>query len=423
MKSISAARSGLLLLTGAFVLNHLDRHILNITLNEIGLEFDLTDLQLGTLSGVTFAVIYILLGFPIAKICKPGRRKTILISALSIWSVMTMCMGLAANYTQLFLARLSVGIGEAGCVPPSHSMITDSHPVEKRASALAFYSAGTNIGIFLSFLVGGVMASQYGWRMAFLVAGAPGIFLAAVMAFKLKEPRNSNEQPPMEGANYGTILRVLWSNKATRHVILGAGLTAMVGYGAVAWIATFLLRTHDLTLPQIGLYLAIIIGLLGAVGTWAGGMAADKLGKTKPEWRLMFVALTILVAKPLSVMFYLSDNTAFALTVFIVPAVVGSMFTGPTFAHVYSKLAPDQRAMATAIMMLILNLIGLGLGPVLVGLMSDMMSANLGTNSLRYALATIQIAGLWGAVHFWMAARAVESEGRNLRQIKPIAQH
>lgn len=423
MKNIPASHSSILLLTAAFVLNHLDRHVLNITLNEIGLEFDLTDLQLGTLSGIAFAVVYILLGFPIAKMCRPGRRKTILVTALGAWSVMTMCMGVASNYTQLFLARLGVGIGEAGCVPPSHSMITDSYPPKERASALAFYSAGSNIGIFLSFLVGGVIASQYGWRMAFLVAGAPGIFLALVMMIKLREPQNSNEILHVGRSEYGTILRTLLSNRATRHVIFGAGLTAMVGYGAVAWIATFLSRTHDLALPQVGLYLAIVIGLLGAVGTWAGGTLADRLGKSKPEWRLMFVALTILAAKPLSVIFYFSDNTTFALTMFIVPAVVGTMFTGPTFAHVYSRLAPEQRAMATAIMMLILNLVGLGLGPVLVGFISDLLSTTLGQDSLRYALAFIQIAGLWGAVHFWIAAKAVEVEERSSGQLEPIAEH
>ena len=409
MKEQTPTRGLLVLLTAAFVLNHLDRHILNITLNDIGLEFNLTDLQLGTLSGVAFAVIYVLVGFPVAKISRAGRRKTILVSALGVWSMMTMLMGFATNYIQIFLARVGVGIGEAGCVPPSHSMISDAFPKEKRASALAFFSAGANVGIFLSFLIGGVMASQYGWRMAFLVAGAPGILLAIVMVFTLKEPQARKQETRPDSATYRTVFRILFSDKSTRQVIFGAALTAMVGYGAIAWIATFLTRTHDLPLPQIGLYLAVVVGLLGAVGTWGGGLMADRLGKSRPEWRLKFVAITILIAKPLSVLFYLSDSTTIALVIFIVPAVVGSMFTGPSFAHVYSVLAPEQRAMATAIMMLILNLVGLGAGPVLVGFISDMLSASQGQDSLRYALVTIQIAGLWGAVHFWLAARAIKA--------------
>lgn len=408
MKEIPSTRSVLLLLTAAFVLNHLDRHILNITLNDIGVEFNLTDLQLGTLSGVAFAVIYVLLGFPIAKLCRQGQRKFILVSALGVWSVMTALMGLATNYMQILMARVGVGMGEAGCVPASHSMISDAYPPEKRASAFAFYSAGANVGIFLSFIIGGFVASTYGWRMAFFVAGIPGILLAIAMVFLLKEPEQDIPESKTGGASYRTVIGILFSDKTTRHVIWGSALTAMVGYGAIAWIAAFLTRTHGLPLPHIGLYLAVVVGLLGALGTWAGGVLADRLGRTKPELRLRFVAITILIAKPFAVLFYLLDSTAIALIIFIIPAIVGAMFTGPTFAHVYSKLAAEQRAMATAIMMFILNLVGLGIGPVLVGFISDMFSASQGQNSLRFALAIIQIAGLWGGLHFWLAARAIK---------------
>lgn len=408
MNETAPTRSMLLLLTAAFVLNQLDRHILNITLNEIGVEFDLTDLQLGTLSGLAFAVIYVLLGFPIAKLCRQGRRKTILVSALGVWSTMTVLMGFATNYIQIFMARVGVGMGEAGCVPASHSMISDAYPVKKRASALAFYSAGANIGIFLSFIIGGIVTSQFGWRMAFLVAGIPGLLLAIAMVFLLKEPEQNTQMSKTEGMNYRTVAGILLLDKSTCHVIFGSALTAMVGYGAIAWIATFLTRSHGLPLPQIGLYLAFTVGILGAIGTWAGGVLADRISRTKPERRLKFVAITILLAKPFAVWFYLSDSTTIALIIFIVPAFIGTMFTGPTFAHVYSMLAAGQRAMATAIMMFILNLVGLGVGPVLVGFISDMFSASQGQNSLRIALAFIQIAGLWGGVHFWLAARAIK---------------
>ena len=400
----------LVLLTTAFALNHLDRHILNITLNDIGVEFQLTDLQLGTLSGLAFAVIYVGLGFPVAKLSRAGRRKPILVSAIGLWSLMTMAIGVTGNYVQIFLARFGVGVGEAGCVPPSHAMIADAYPPQKRASALAVFSAGTNIGIFLAFLGGGIVAHKFGWRAAFLAAGLPGILLALIMVFKLHEPAAPPEVKHEGEHSFKALLGTLLSETSTRHVIFGATLTALVGFGAIAWIAAFLSRIHGMQLAQVGLYLAIVIGVLGALGTWLGGVASDYLGQERPDWRLKFVGVTILVAKPLSIVFYLSDGLVLALVVFAVPAAVGSMFTGPSFAHIYSKLPSAQRPMATAVMMFLFNLIGLGLGPVMVGFISDMLAAYHGENSLRYALVILQLSGLWAAVHFWLAGNAVKLE-------------
>ncbi|EFL89416.1 MFS transporter [Ahrensia sp. R2A130] len=406
------SRSLLLLLTSAFALNHLDRHILNITLNDIGLEFQLSDLQLGTLSGFAFAIVYVVLGFPVAKLSRPGRRKLIVTSALGIWSVMTLLVGASANYLQIFLARVGVGIGEAGFVPPSHSMIADAYEKDRRASAIAFFSAGANVGIFLSFIIGGFVAGHYGWRAAFLVAGLPGLFLMVVMLLKLKEPKTAinaenRKFDQTEIDSYRIVLKKLLELRSTRHVLVAATLTSVVGYGAIAWIAVFLTRIHELPLPQTGLYLAIVVGLAGAIGTWLGGKFSDKLGKTRSDWRLKFVAITILIAKPLAILFYLNEHLAMALTLFVIPAATGSIFIGPTFAHAYARVLPHQRAQVTALLMFTLNLVGLGVGPILIGFISDTLSASYGADSLRYALIAIQLAGLWAAVHFWLAGRAV----------------
>jgi len=401
----------LILLTAGFALNHLDRHILNITLNDIGVEFQLSDLQLGTLSGLAFAVIYVVLGFPAAKLSKPGQRKPILVSAIGLWSLMTMLIGIANNYVQIFLARLGVGVGEAGCVPPSHAMIADAYPPEKRASALAVFSAGTNIGIFLAFLGGGIIAQKFGWRAAFFAAGIPGLLLALIIALRLSEPEAPKAiVADAEHHSFKNLMTTLLSDASSRHVIIGATLTALVGFGAIAWIAAFLSRVHGMQLGQVGLYLAFVIGILGALGTWLGGVISDRLGRDRPDWRLKFVAVTILIAKPLSIIFYLSDGLLLALVVFAIPAAVGSMFTGPTFAHIYSKVPSAQRPMATAVMMFLFNLIGLGLGPVMVGFISDMFAASHGENSLRYALVILQMSGLWAAIHFWIAGNSVKRE-------------
>lgn len=398
-------------LAAAFTLSHLDRQILNITLNDIGVEFGLSDLQLGSLSGIAFAVVYVLFGFPVARITRPGRRKTILIAALSIWSGMTALIGLAGSFATIFLARVGVGIGEAGCVPPSHSMIMDAYPANKRASALSFYSAGTNVGIFLAFLIGGILASQYGWRVAFYAAAAPGLLLAFWMVFALKEPfpQLVAEKPASAQLTYRTLINNLFADRSSRHALIGTALTAMIGYGAVAWISVFLIRSHGLSTAQAGTYLAFAIGVAGALGTWLGGVLSDMLGKRDPTWRFKFVALTIVIAKPFSVLFYLLDNTTLALTVFFIPAIAGAMFVGPTFSHLYSRVAASSRPMVTAIFMFMVNLIGLGAGPVLVGWMSDHLALSHGLDSLRLSLAILQMVGLWAAVHFWMAGRAVKA--------------
>lgn len=399
-------------LAAAFTLSHLDRQILNITLNDIGVEFDLSDLQLGSLSGIAFAFVYVLFGFPVARITRRGNRKTILVAALSLWSAMTALIGMAGSFATVFLARVGVGIGEAGCVPPSHSMIVDAYPPEKRASALSFYSAGTNIGAFFAFLMGGILASQYGWRVAFFAAGAPGLLLALWMVFALKDPtfQAVPEEPAHAQTNSKTLIRQLIADTSSCHALIGAALTAMIGFGALAWVSVYLIRNHGMSTAQAGTYLAFAIGVAGALGTWLGGVFSDWLGKKDPTWRFKFVALTILLAKPFSVVFYLLDNTTLALIVFIIPAVTGSMFAGPTFSHLYSRVEASDRPMVTALFMFMVNLIGLGAGPVLVGWMSDSLSLSHGIDALRWALIILQIVGLWAALHFWLAGCAVKSD-------------
>lgn len=413
------SRKLLVLLTIAFAFNLLDRHILSITLNDIGKEFDLSDLQLGSLSGLTFAVIFVTLGFPVAKMSKIGNRKKLVVGAISIWSVMTALTATASNYVSLFLLRIGVGVGEAGFTPPAHAMIAASYPEEKRGSALSFFSAGANVGLFLSFLVGGIIASLYGWRAAFLIAGLPGLVLATIIFVLLKEPLKdiATSNADTTTGSFRNVFKTLLSQKGTRHAMIGAILTSMVGFGALTWIATFLARSHDMSPAQAGIYLAVVIGIGGALGSYLGGVWSDRLGLKNPAWRLKFVCLVIVVAKPLSIAFYTIDNTTLALIVFIVPAITGTVFTGPMFAYLYTRVKQVERPLVTAIMMFLLNLVGLGLGPVLVGGISDLLSQGSGEESLRYALAILQIFGLWGAFHFWIAGLYSKSNQTSISSV------
>lgn len=400
----------IVLLTAAFAVNLLDRHILNITLNDIGNEFNLSDLQLGSLSGFAFAVIFVLIGFPAAKLSRQGNRKKMVLGAITIWSVMTAVTGTASNFVQLILCRIGVGVGEGGFMPPAHAMIAASYPPEKRGAALALFSSGANIGLFLSFLVGGIIASLYGWRTAFFVAAIPGLIIAILLFLFLREPMvdqsaKNDQSDKLKSPKFRPVLKILMSNPSSKHAIIGAVLTAIVGAGAVTWIATFLARSHGLSPAQAGIYFALTVGIGGAFMSYFIGVLSDRLGLKSPQWRLKLIAIVILIAKPFAIAFYLLDHTVLALSLFVIPAVLGSVFTGPTFAHLYSRVEPEQRPLVTAIMMFLFNLIGLGLGPVIVGAISDGLASSVGDDSLRYALVTIQIAGIWGAIHYWIAGR------------------
>ncbi|MGJ8527885.1 MFS transporter [Maritalea sp.] len=230
------------------------------------------------------------------------------------------------------------------------------------------------------------------------------------MYFKFEELKsNSNlKKTSPKGIGYKSLVKQLVMDKSCCHSLFGAALAAMVSLGAGAWIAAFLIRAHGLSIAHVGIYLAITIGIVGALGTWLGGVISDHLGSKDPTWRLKFIAVTLLIAKPFAILFYLLDNTTLALVVFIVPALTGAMLIGPTFSHLYSRVEASSRPMVTAIFMFMVNLIGLGLGPILVGLMSDAQFSAYGPNSLRYALVALQIAGFWAAVHFWIAGRAIK---------------
>ena len=404
-------RKLLLLLSGAFVLDHMDRHILSITLDQIGREFALTDLQLGALSGLAFAVVFTLLGFPVALITRPGRRKAIAICALSAWSAMTVAMAAAGSYAHLLLARMGVAVGEAGYTPAAHSMVADQFPENRRAGAFAVFSAGSNLGLFLAFLVGGLVAASYGWRTAFLVAGAPGLLLAVVLWATLREP-----SPPPESAANGAagdgapsfrrVWRMLSSERSALLVLTGAVLTATVNYGGIVWTATFLIREHGLRVDQAGLFLAVSAGLCGGVMNFLSGHVADRLGARDPSWRLRLVGLILLAAKALAIVAYSLDDTAAALVVLAFPAMLGGVYLGPTFAHIYSRIAPAARPRATAIIIFLLNLVGLGLGPLIVGGVSTMTAGGeTGAGDLALGLIVVQCIGVVGGFLFLRAAR------------------
>ena len=280
-------RYALWLLLIIYTLNFLDRQIVNILAGPIKAEFNLSNTQMGLLTGLAFAFVYTVLGIPIARYADrfSSNRVGIIAAALVVWSMFTALCGLAQNFLQLLLARVGVGIGEAGCTPPAHSLISDTAPPEKRASALAFYSMGVPIGTFFAFAFGGWIAQALDWRWAFLMVGLPGVLLAAVAWFTIKEPRKLGLiAPPKADAptlSFGQSLKALGSIRSYWYASFGAAVLAFIGYGQIAFLGIFYGEVHTTPLAQIGLALAIVIGIGGAVGTYAGGRS-----RTPPPRRI-----------------------------------------------------------------------------------------------------------------------------------------
>lgn len=405
------------LLTVVYSFNFIDRQLLAILQEAIKTDLHLSDGQLGLLTGFTFALFYVIAGIPIARWADKGNRRNIISISLFLWSFMTAISGFVQNYMQLLLARIGVGIGEAGGSPPSHSIISDVFPPESRASALGFYSTGVNIGILFGFLLGGWLNEAFGWRTAFMVVGAPGILLAIIVRFTLKEPIRGlmdNKQASDEGASFKQVLSLLWNRKSFRHLALGSALTAFVSYSLVSWTASFMIRIHGMSTGELGTWLALIIGVGGAVGVFGGGVLADKLGIKDKRWYAWLPALVGLIALPFVILFCLANDTYIALGSMIVPGVLANVYLGNVIATTHGLVGLRMRAMASAILFLIINILGLGLGPWSVGALSDFLQPQYQTESLRYALLfLVPAVSLWSIVHFYLAAKDLREDLAN----------
>jgi predicted MFS family arabinose efflux permease len=414
-------RYALAVLMLAYTANYVDRQILSILLQPIKLELGLSDTQLGFLSGITFALFYATLGIPIAMWADRGNRRNIITLALTIFSGMTVLCGMVTNFVQLAIARIGVGVGEAGSSPPAHSMISDMFPPQERASAMAVYSVGINLGILIGFLVGGWVSEWYGWRAAFFVVGAPGLLIALLVRFTLREPLRGHAdgltaQGESAAPRIAEVFRLLWTQRSFRHISFGCALAAMGGYAGVTWMPAFLMRSFEMQPGAIGTALALIIGFFGGAGTYAAGYLGDRFGKRDLRWNVWIVAILMAVAFPFSISLYLAGNEVLALVVFVYPAFAGAAYIAPALAMTQALVTVRMRAAASAVLLFILNLIGMGLGPQLAGLFSDLYGPSMGAESLRYALLTMSVVWIWAAVHFFLAARTLREDIERARQ-------
>lgn len=414
--SPSYKRYVLFLLVVVYVFNFVDRTILSILLEPIKAEFDLSDTQLGFLSGLAFALFYTFLGIPIARWADRGVRRSIISLAVLIWSGMTALTGFAQSFTMLLGARIGVGVGEAGCSPPAHSLLSDYFPPERRATALATYSLGIPIGSGIGYLAGGWLAEWFDWRTAFIVVGMPGVLLAAVVRLTLREPirgaydRAEHEPPDADTPSVplAQVIRFMLSLRSFRHMAMGAALHSFYGYGAGAFNPAFFVRSHGLSTGEIGTWLAALGFTGGVLGTYLGGFLSDRIAARDARWYMWLPALSTAIYVPFAFLFYLASDPYVGLAMALPGTVLGSMYLGPTFATTQTLVRPEMRALASAILLFIINLVGLGFGPQGVGILSDLLHDAFGVESLRYALLfTVVTFAVWSVVHYTLAARTL----------------
>ena len=436
----------LLILVAVYTSNFIDRQIIGTLAQAIKVDLKLTDLQIGALSGIAFALLYSILGVPIARVAERAKRTTIIAISIALWSGFTAACGLATSFLQLFLTRVGVGIGEAGCSPPAQSLISDYFSPRSRATALGIYSLGIPLGSLFGALLGGKIAQMWGWRDAFFIVGLPGLILAILVKFTVKEPpRGAYDAAPADtkAPSLAAVFKMLFAAKSFPNLAIGATLGSMAGYGIAFFAVPFLLRgPFHLDLAQAGAAFGIVGGLAAAVGVFLGGAVTDLIGRLSRTGYAVIPAIGFLGCAPLYVWAFQQTDLVTLGTFAIAPLILQYLYLGPTFALTHNFVEPRMRATATALLFLPINLIGLGVGPPLVGWLSDTIAQRHFTHEgvfkalcpggaaakgadaalagachaasfdgLRWAV--ILVAGVvfaWAGLHYLLAARTVRKD-------------
>ncbi len=414
-----------------YTFNFIDRVVIGIIQEPIKAEFGLTDFELGLLGGPAFAILYTFLGIPIARLAERTNRMTLLAICLGLWSAMTAACGFAANYTALLLARVGVSIGEAGCTPPANSVISDYFPPERRATALSIYALGIPVGSMIAAVGGGWIATEVGWREAFIWLGVPGVLLAVIVKLTVKEPPRST--PTQDAPSFLSAVATLAQKSTFWHVAFGSALASFVGYGVGQYLTSFMIRTHGFTLFEGATLVGVVLGVCAAIGTFTSGFLADRISKRHPNALAWLPALGFAFATPLYLISFVMPNIWLAMPALMVGAVAHYFYLGPMYAVTQGVVAPRMRATAVAVLLFVVNLIGYGMGPPAIGALSDFLANGqlaphgLSTElcversgdahctagievGLRWAMMIGVLGYLWAGLHFVLSARTLRRD-------------
>jgi MFS transporter, Spinster family, sphingosine-1-phosphate transporter len=421
MNARSYRRYLLAVLMVILAFNYVDRLALGLLLQDIKADIHITDTQLGVLSGIAFALFYSIMGIPIARWADRGNRASIITVTTALWSIAVALCGTAGTFLQLLVIRVGVAVGEAGCIPPAHSLIADYFTRTERPRAVAIYMLGAPLSMLVGYLVAGWLNELYGWRMTFVLLGLPGVVLALLAWFTLRDPRRSSAGvsvispiPLSANGNASTaepsmkeVCLTLWSKPTFRHLLLCFSVVSFFGYGLLQWQPAFFVRSYGLQTGELGTWFALITGGGGLLGTYLGGEWASRHAAGNERLQLRGIAVMYCAFGAISACAYVVTDYHVAFALMAVATVGIYSVSGPLFATIQTLVPARMRAMSIAILYLFANLVGMGFGPLAAGALSDAFRPWAGEESLRYALLVLCPGYVWAATHLWLGSRTV----------------
>jgi len=412
----------LFMLLLVYMLNFVDRQLIVILQESIKQDLGFSDTQLGIMSGFAFALFYVSFGIPIARLADYGNRRNIIAFSLALWSLMTAICGFTNSFIQMLLARMGVAIGEAGGSPPALSMISDIFPEKRRATAISIFTSGIYFGLILGFVFGGLIGQIYGWRTAFIVIGGPGVLLAFILLLTVREPKrkengsNRSASSNTEKPGFIKLLKILWKRKTFRYIALAGGATNFASYSVINWMPSYLLREFNLSMSEVGIWMGLATGLGGIIGTIGGGMLVDRLITFDRRWYVWFPLISIIFALIVGILMLNSSNPFLAIGLGGLSTILFSSWLPSILAASHGIVNNQTRAQATAVLYFSLNIIGMGLGPATVGLISDSLNILEGGTSLRIAMIVSIIIGvLSAAVFFFKSGKTLIYDMDNIK--------
>jgi MFS transporter, Spinster family, sphingosine-1-phosphate transporter len=419
--------------------NYVDRSVLGLVLQDIKVDLNLSDTQLGLLTGLAFALFYAVMGLPIARWADRGNRVAIIAITTGLWSVAVILCGVAGNFLQLLLIRIGVAVGEAGCIPPAHSLIADYFTRAERPRAVARYMLGGSLSLVIGYFVGGWLDELYGWRTTFMLVGLPGLGLTALAWFTLREPRLEMREKgasgisvaapfsppntaalPSEQPSLREVCVTLWANNTFRQLLFTFSVTSFFNYGITQWQPAFFIRSYGLQTGELGAWFGTVTGLSGVIGLYLGGELVSRFATNNERMQLKSMSVVYISIGIISAFIYLSPNRYLAFGFMGLSNIAGAATNAPLFANLQTLVPPRMRAMSIALVYLFANLIGMGLGPLMVGALSDALRPLVGDESLRYGLLALSPGYAWGAWHLWRASRTVTRDLKPDNQIRVL---
>ncbi len=389
----------------------LDRFVFALALEPIKQDLGLSDSQLGLMTGIAFAAFYAVAGIPIARWADRGNRVTLATVTTTLLGLTVMLCGVVSNFFQLLLARAGVAIGEAGAMPTAQSMLADYFGRAERPKVMAIFAMFYPIGMVLGYLLGGWLIEDYGWRMTFVLLGLPGLLVALLIKKTLKEPRGSDKQlATAQPPDFVSVLNILWHKTTFRQMLLAFCVLYFFAMGTSQWLATFFIRSHNMGSAELGVWLAGIWGVFGLLGNYLGGVLATRFAAKKEKLHMRGLSIVVILSGLSNAATYLAPSQSMALLFLAISAILLTMPNGPIFSAVQCLVEERLRSVTLALLLLFANLIGFGLGPLAIGLLSDFLAPTYGDESLRYALAFSTPGVVWIAFHFWRAGETIEDD-------------